>query len=190
MKPFFSDKGITPNSITLIEEDKIISSDVDVATKLNSFFADVVTTLNTNIPLEYINQTVDTYDPINTIIVKFSQHPSILSVRCAVNAPCFTFNEVGLAEVQAEINKLDGIPTKLLKHYSYICNRPILNIINYGIRNAIFDDDLKLANITPTHKKDDIIDKNNYRPINILPTVSKLFERIIRNQIVFLLRIP
>ena len=38
MKPFFSDKGITPNSITLIEEDKIISSDVDVATKLNSFF--------------------------------------------------------------------------------------------------------------------------------------------------------
>ena len=108
-------------------------------------------------------------------------------------APCFTFNKVGLAELQAEINKLDatkssmsdGIPTKLLKNYSYICNRPILNIINYGIRNAIFDDDLKLANITPTHKKDDITDKNNYRPISILPTVSKLFERIIQNQIVF-----
>ena len=178
----------------MIEEDKIISSDVDVA----------VTPLNTNIPLEYINQTVDTYDPINTITVdtydpintiigKFSKHPSILSIRCAVNAPCFTFNEVGLAELQAEINKLDatkssmsdGIPTKLLKNYSYICNRPILNIINYCIRNAIFDDDVKLANITPTHKKDDITDKNNYGPISILPTVSKLFERIIQNQIVF-----
>ena len=69
--------------------------------------ADAVTTLNTNIPLEYINQTVDTYDPINTIILRFSKHPSILSIRCAVNASCFTFNEVGLAELQAEINKLD-----------------------------------------------------------------------------------
>ena len=71
MKPFVSDKGITPNSNTVIEEDKIISSDKDVATKLNSFFADAVTTLNTNISVEYINQTVDTYDPINTIIVSF-----------------------------------------------------------------------------------------------------------------------
>ena len=176
----------------MIEEDKIISNAVDVATKLNSFFAHAVTTLNTTIPLEYINQTVDTYDPINTIIVKFSKHPSILSIRCAVNAPCFTFNEVGLAELQAEINKLDatksslsdGIPTKLFKNYSYICDRPILNIINYGISKAIFYD-LKLANITPTHKKDDITDKNNYRPISILPTVSKLFERIIQIQIVF-----
>ena len=41
---------------------------------------------------------------------------------------------------------------------------------------------MKLADITPCHKKDDTTDKSNYRPISILPTVSKLFERIMYEQ--------
>ena len=36
-----------------------------------------------------------------------------------------------------------------------------------------------MAEITPTHKKDETTLKENYRPISILPSVSKVFERII-----------
>ena len=41
---------------------------------------------------------------------------------------------------------------------------------------------MKWANITPVHKKDDTTDKENYRPISNLPTISKVFERIIYDQ--------
>ena len=42
---------------------------------------------------------------------------------------------------------------------------------------------LKLANITPIFKKDDPLDKSNYRPVSILPLLSKVYERIIYNQL-------
>ena len=46
-----------------------------------------------------------------------------------------------------------------------------------------FDDGMKFADITPVHKKDDVTNKSNYRPISGLPSGSKVFERIIQNQI-------
>ena len=39
-----------------------------------------------------------------------------------------------------------------------------------------------MADIIPGYKKDDKINKENYRPISILPSVSKIFERIMHNQ--------
>ena len=41
----------------------------------------------------------------------------------------------------------------------------------------------KLANVTPVFKKDARILKNNYRPVSILPILSKLFERLISKQL-------
>ena len=42
---------------------------------------------------------------------------------------------------------------------------------------------MKLADITPVYKKNDPLDKTNYRPVSILPVVSKIFERIMQKQI-------
>ena len=42
---------------------------------------------------------------------------------------------------------------------------------------------LKLANITPVHKKDEQADKENYRPVSVLPLLSKIFERLIYDQL-------
>ena len=45
-----------------------------------------------------------------------------------------------------------------------------------------FPKELKIADITGILKKQDLLDKTNYRPISILPTVSKIFQRILFNQ--------
>ena len=48
---------------------------------------------------------------------------------------------------------------------------------------AFLSDELKLAEVIPLFKKDDPFDKSNYRPVSLLSHVSKVFERIIYNQI-------
>ena len=42
---------------------------------------------------------------------------------------------------------------------------------------------MKYADVTPIHKKDDKTDKTNYRPISILPNLSKVYERSMYNRI-------
>ena len=48
---------------------------------------------------------------------------------------------------------------------------------------GVFPDDLKPAGITPIFKKEDSLNKENYRLVSILPHLSKVFERILYKQI-------
>ena len=55
--------------------------------------------------------------------------------------------------------------------------------ISRCIKNGTFPNNLKNADITPTFKKEDRLSKINYRPISILPTFSKIYEKIFYTQI-------
>ena len=50
------------------------------------------------------------------------------------------------------------------------------------MENSIFSSDLKVANVTPAFKKKSKTSKDNYRPISILPNISKIYERCLYNQ--------
>ena len=61
---------------------------------------------------------------------------------------------------------------------------PIFNdVINCSVRNGIFPEELKLAEVTPFLKKADPFDKVNYRPVSLLSYASKVYESFIFNQI-------
>ena len=49
--------------------------------------------------------------------------------------------------------------------------------------NGKFPITLKNANVIPVHKKDNPTDKTNFRPVSILPLLSKAFEQVIYNQL-------
>ena len=51
------------------------------------------------------------------------------------------------------------------------------------VRENIFPDSLKSADITPEHQKDETTNKGKYRPISVLPLISKIFERIMYDQL-------
>ena len=55
--------------------------------------------------------------------------------------------------------------------------------ISSSIRNGIFPEELKLVEVIPLFKKADPFDKVNYRPVSLLSHVSKVYERIIFNEI-------
>ena len=79
----------------------------------------------------------------------------------------------------AKASPYNNIPTKLSKQYSSHYAAIITNLCN----NMILTSHLKLGDITPAYKKDDLTVIKNYRPISILPVVSKIFERILAKQI-------
>lgn len=72
-----------------------------------------------------------------------------------------------------------GISTKLLKDVIEFLMDPLVLIINTCIQEGVYPKELKCAKVIPIHKKDDVNDANNYRPISILPSVSKIFEHVI-----------
>ena len=55
--------------------------------------------------------------------------------------------------------------------------------MNSSIRNGCFPDKLKAAELTPIFKKNDDLDRENYRSVSVLPHVSKVFERIMHIQV-------
>ena len=63
------------------------------------------------------------------------------------------------------------------------CFFDLTNFINGAIRNNKFPDSLKLTDITTVYKKLDPSDKANYRPVSVLPLFSKVFEKIIYDQL-------
>ena len=103
----------------------------------------------------------------------------------------FNINYISAFEVKQIIDKMDSnkatgideIGPKLLKHCGDYITPAIANIINNSIKNGIFPDALKNARVIPIFKSGDREDPGNYRPISILPTLSKIFERHVANQL-------
>ena len=77
----------------------------------------------------------------------------------------------------------DAIPAKIIKDSVTVLTSPLTHLFNTSVVESLFPSDLKYANVTPPYKKDDSTNKENYRPISILPTISKIFERLMFQQI-------
>ena len=185
MKPFFSDKNCMNKKITLIEGDKILSNDIEVAETMNDFFSNAVKSLDIQ---EYNGEFLPDSDMTMTenAILKFKNHPSILKIKENVLiTELFDFSPAGINKIFEETIKLNknkpttenNIPAKILVENIGTCAPIIGKIYNDSITEGVFPSDLKDADMTPGHKKDEKTSKENYRPISILPTVSKFFER-------------
>ena len=76
----------------------------------------------------------------------------------------------------------DDINNILLKKLKDSLLLPLSMIFNLSISSGIFPDDMKLAEIIPLLKSGSRCILTNYRPISLLPTISKLLEKIIYSQ--------
>ena len=192
VKPLFSDKQKVQKKFILIEDNEIISSDTDVAEKMNDFFINAVTNLNIEDHFLENNCVNDTKTAVEAAIEKFKNHPSILKIKEFYQIQeIFSFNKTSTNEIEFEITRLntrkttgyDDIPAKILASCGDIVSPFIAKIYENSKINGKFPEHLKTGNVTPVHKKGDKSTKENYRPISILPTISKLFERNIYDQI-------
>ena len=77
---------------------------------------------------------------------------------------------------------LDGISWKFLKDGAEVLALPLCNLVNLSIKQSLFPDQCKIAKLKPLFKKGSKSDPTNYRPISLLPAVSKIIEKTIQIQ--------
>jgi len=74
---------------------------------------------------------------------------------------------------------MDNISSWLLKELNSVINVPLSILINKSMQQGIFPDKLKIAKIIPIFKSKDKEQFNNYRPISLLSSISKMYEKIV-----------
>ena len=77
---------------------------------------------------------------------------------------------------------IDTIPPKILVSLNESIFEPVTNIINMMVSEGCFPDQAKTSSVTSAYKKGERTLKTNYRPISILPAVSKLLEKFMFKQ--------
>ena len=159
---------------------------------LSNFFSNVVKNLDIDINYYDTNNNTDDIDPILKAINKYINHPSIVSITKARgnNRETFSFSNTTLEAVFNELLMLntstscpkEDISINIIKENIDIFTHKIHNDFNYTVDHGTFPSNLKNADVTPAHKKGGRTDKSNYRPISILPNMSKIFERLLYYQ--------
>ena len=146
----------------------------------NEFFANTVTKLDIKGCNEVYTPN-DNWNFIEDSIDKFKNHPSILQIKknVQIHEKCSfsTINEHDIDTVILKLNThkpttIGNIPATVRVENHDICSPPLCSIFNNYVKDPIFPNNLEMGELTPCHKHDDITNKSNYRPVNILPTVS------------------
>ena len=103
----------------------------------------------------------------------------------------FKFTEVEIKDVLTILKStkscksagLDNIPPRLVKEGAEEISAPLSILLNRSLRSGIFPTLEKQAKISPIHKSDSRSSLNNYRPISVLNTFSKVIERVVYIQL-------
>ena len=191
VKPIFSDKhkGVQ-SDIIIVENGETISDKKEVAEKLNNFFIEAVDNLDIEPYLLHNNSTTGN---INDIVDKYKNHPSIKKIKENIkDENKFSFKDTTPQKLQSQILHLDtkkamvqnDIPTKILIKTNDIVSSHLSNFFNKSKNIQHYPTMLKVADVTPLHKKDEKTLTKNYRPVSLIPIVSKLYERNMYNQII------
>ena len=192
-KPLFSNSE-SREKITLIEDGKIIIDDKSIGQCFNNYFANITDTLNIPRPVD-IMPNEQSGDPTIVAVEKYKTHPSIVMIKEKTRDQTFEFSHIDPSLVLHEINKLNSakktsgpVPLDKLKLVAESCYKEISYHINNAIDENIFPDNLKKADVSPIFKIGDSQIKKNFRPISVLSTLSKVFERLMLSQMLSFIR--
>ena len=119
------------------------------------------------------------------------KHPSITTITKHCLSSSFNFQKTNANEAMKIISQLNtaktcqnaDTPTKIIKLNKDIFAKFISNNFNHCIDEGKFPYELKHADVIPVHKKKDKCVKENYRPVSILTNISKVYEKLLYNQL-------
>ncbi len=100
---------------------------------------------------------------------------------CPVNVETIILTIKSLKETRSVGS--DGISMRFIKDALYVIAFNITCIINTSIVTGIFPTSWKHAIVMPIFKTGDVANPNNFRPISLLPIISKILEKVVTSQL-------
>ncbi|KAL0809450.1 hypothetical protein ABMA28_011627 [Loxostege sticticalis] len=162
----------SPAPPKLVSDSKLVTDGTKVCDLFNLFFSSVGADLSNKIPQKYHSDTG------NILMYEHNHSHDILLKELK---PC-TVEEVIKIIDNLDINAstgLDGISTKAIKCIKNLIVEKLVHSVNKCFRLGVFPDSLKAAKVSPIYKSGSKTDPSNYRPISVLPVLSKIFERLL-----------
>ena len=193
VKSLFSNKVKNKTTIKFVENDKMID-ETKIAKIFNECFVNIVKKLGLITKEQSAISTENSLNEVEIAITKHQNHPSIIAITEKMEKlgnPSFIFEFTSYEEIIKEVNSLKirkasqkvDIPVRIIKENIDIVFYFLYHNFNNSLSCSTFPAAMKHAEVTPIHKKDDKTDKENHRPISILPDLSKVYERLMYNQI-------
>ena len=162
----------TTNVSCLDVEDREITINKEIAQSMNDFFCSIGKKLSDHIPQQPNPLLWNEYN-INEEDTSF-QFKSVFSVSVYK----------GLKKMKTSFGcGPEGIASYVIKIAFPVISHSLFKIYNMSIESGIFPDSWKLARVTPIFKNGSTENRSIYRPISVLPVLSRLFEKLIYDQL-------
>ena len=182
VKPLLSEKVTKHCKINLVEDDKIISRDDQIAKKFSEYFISIPIL---NMPSNgYKCPHSSEQDPILKILDKYKDHPSIKLIKAKNSSKVFKFRQIDIEEVKKTFQSLDpkkaaqkdDVKTNLLKKNVDFFAKYTYDNINDSVRSSKFPNEPKQVDIVQAHKKS----QSFLRKIIDLSVSSQMFPRFMK----------
>ena len=119
-----------------------------------------------------------------TLHTAFPHYNSIIQSD-SFNLATVSENTISLILKNTKVSKvagLDNLSGHFLKDGAKVLAKPITELCNLSITSGKFPDSCKIAKLKPIYKKGSLTEASNYRPISLLPLISKVIEKVIHDQ--------
>ena len=162
-----TNRTTTKNNIDQIEMNgSIIDNPLDIAEKFNNFFVNVGPDLAKKIAPSNLNPTDSLQGSYcNSMFLE----PTTDEEICDIISNLKKSNSTGH----------DNIPITLIKSCKLELSSILSHVNNQSLSEGIFPDPLKIAKVVPIYKNGNIKCVSNYRPISVLPSLSKITEKLV-----------
>jgi hypothetical protein len=165
--------GVDRNEINEIKtKDVYITDKVQMAEEFNNFFSQIGKQISNSIP-------PSTTDPLAYINVP-DNVPNLEFYPCS---PAQIVSLVKNFENKSSPD-LDGISMSLIKKVIIEISNPLSHIFTLSMSMGVFPDLFKTVRIVPIFKSGDKLSCDNYRPISLVKTISKILEKIVQISLV------
>lgn len=161
----------TMSNIQVDYNGKSVSNPIDVATIFNDFFVSVV---DKSILTEIHENNGNYQYGYNTAKTNFKFVP--ITESDIVKIITSFKNKPSSGHDDLSINIVKQVMPTIIK--------PLVHLINSSFISSYFPDELKVAKVIPIFKKGETKDPSCYRPVSLLPIFSKIYEKVVYNQLV------